>query len=45
MRSKQIDVSKICGIFNGGGHTFAAGCTVKSGIDEAVKKILSEIKL
>ena len=45
MRSKKIDVSKICGIFNGGGHTFAAGCTVKSGIDEAVKKILSEIKL
>ena len=45
MRSKQIDVSKICGMFNGGGHTFAAGCTVRSGIDDAVKKILSEIKL
>lgn len=43
MRSKNIDVSKICSIFGGGGHKFAAGCTIKSGCDEAIKKLLNEI--
>lgn len=45
MRSKTIDVAEICAKFKGGGHTFAAGCTIKHGIDEAIQKILSEIKL
>ena len=45
MRSKNIDVAEICSKFSGGGHTYAAGCTVKAGVNEAVKKILSEIKL
>ena len=45
MRSKHIDVSKICEKFGGGGHTYAAGCTVKAGIGETVKKILDEINL
>lgn len=43
MRSKNIDVSKICSGFGGGGHKFAAGCTLKSGCDDAIKKLLSEI--
>lgn len=45
MRSKHIDSAKICEIFGGGGHTFAAGCTVKAPIEEAAVKILKEIKL
>jgi len=44
MRSKKVDVAKICGIFGGGGHTFAAGCTIKSNIEGSVKKILKAIE-
>ena len=44
MRSKLIDVAEICGIFGGGGHKFAAGCTMKSNVEESVKKILAEIR-
>ena len=43
MRSKTIDVAEICKTFNGGGHKFASGCTIKSNVDEAVKKVLKEI--
>lgn len=43
MRSKNIDLTKICSVFNGGGHRFAAGCTIKTSVEEAVKKILEEI--
>lgn len=45
MRSKKTDVAEICAKFGGGGHTFAAGCTIKSNVEESVKKILKEIKL
>ena len=45
MRSKHIDVAKICEKFNGGGHTFAAGCTIKADINESIKKLLKEINL
>lgn len=45
MRSKHTDVAKICENFGGGGHTYAAGCTIKSGIEDSIKKILNEIKL
>lgn len=44
MRSKHIDVAKIAEIFGGGGHTFASGCTIKAGMEDAVKKVLKEIK-
>ena len=44
MRSKTIDSAKICEKFNGGGHTFAAGCTIKSNIKTATKKLLEEIR-
>ncbi|MBR1753387.1 bifunctional oligoribonuclease/PAP phosphatase NrnA [bacterium] len=43
MRSKKEDVSKICEVFGGGGHKYAAGCTIKLPIKEAVKKLLQEI--
>lgn len=44
MRSKKYDVSKICSAFGGGGHARAAGCTIKTSVDNAVSKILDEIK-
>ena len=43
MRSKEYDVAKICSAFGGGGHSRAAGCTMKFGVDAAVKKLLDEI--
>ena len=45
MRSKSADVAKICEVFGGGGHKYAAGCTIKAPIDKAVKKMLEEIKV
>lgn len=44
LRSKLADVAKICQIFGGGGHKFAAGCTIKASVEEAANKILEEIK-
>lgn len=44
MRSKHIDVAKICEAFGGGGHTYAAGCTIKANIADAIKKIMKEIE-
>ena len=41
----DIDISKICASFGGGGHKRAAGCTIKAqGIDEAEHIIVREIK-
>ena len=45
MRSKRIDVAKICEIFGGGGHTFAAGCTIKASVKDSIEKLIREIKL
>lgn len=45
MRSKKIDVAKICETFGGGGHTYAAGCTIKANIENSIEKLLKEIKL
>lgn len=48
LRSKNIDITPIVKIFNGGGHTFAAGCTINKPINIAYDKLLeciqSEIK-
>jgi len=43
MRSKSSDIAKVCSVFGGGGHKFAAGCTMKYSCDDAVKKLLAEI--
>lgn len=43
MRSKNIDVAKICSVFGGGGHKFAAGCTIKLSCEDSVKQLLAEI--
>lgn len=45
MRSKHLDVAKICTEFGGGGHTFAAGCTIKASVKDSVEKLLKEINL
>jgi phosphoesterase RecJ-like protein len=45
MRSKKIDVAKICEQFGGGGHTFAAGCTIKASMKDSIEKLLREIRL
>lgn len=45
MRSKKIDVAKICEQFGGGGHTYAAGCTIKASVKDSIDKLLREIKL
>lgn len=44
LRSKTIDVSKVASVFNGGGHTFAAGCTIKKPLIVAKNKLLEEIE-
>jgi phosphoesterase RecJ-like protein len=44
MRSKGLDVAEVCCKFNGGGHKFAAGCTIHTSCEDAVKKLLKEIE-
>ena len=44
MRSKFADAAQICAVFGGGGHKFAAGCTIKAAPEQAAKMILEEIK-
>ena len=44
LRSKTVDVTPIVMDFGGGGHTFAAGCTIKKPIAIAVDKLLNRIQ-
>ncbi len=44
LRSKNTDVSKIASSFGGGGHTFAAGCTINKPLKIAEEKLLEEVK-
>ena len=48
LRSKTLDVTPIVVDFGGGGHTFAAGCTIKKPIaiafDKLLKRVQSEIE-
>ncbi len=44
LRSKYRDIAKIAQIFGGGGHAFAAGCTIKMPKDDAIKALLGEIE-
>lgn len=43
LRSKHLDVSKIASVYNGGGHTFAAGCTIKKPPHIAANKLLEDL--
>ena len=44
MRSKETDITCIVKKFGGGGHSRAAGCTIKKPMDAALESILDEIK-
>lgn len=44
LRSKEKDISAVAQVFGGGGHTFAAGCTIRKPIKIACDKLLEEIK-
>ena len=48
LRSKTLDITPIVIDFGGGGHTFAAGCTIKKPIaiafDKLLRRVQSEIK-
>ncbi len=44
-RSKQfVDVNKLAAIFGGGGHVRASGCTLNTGLDEAVATVVNKAK-
>lgn len=43
MRSKTVDIAQISQKFDGGGHKFAAGCTIKKPPAIALNKLLEEI--
>lgn len=45
LRSKSfVDVSKICSVFNGGGHIRAAGCTLKGNFKSSFEGLLNKVK-
>ena len=44
MRSKEKDVTLIAKKFGGGGHTRAAGCTIRKPLNEAIVCLLEEVK-
>lgn len=44
MRSKETDLTKIAVNFGGGGHKFAAGCTIKKNPKVAINKLLECIE-
>lgn len=43
LRSNNVNVQEICGLFGGGGHIRAAGCTVKGALDEVKKQIIKAV--
>ncbi|MFZ2356830.1 MAG: bifunctional oligoribonuclease/PAP phosphatase NrnA [Candidatus Omnitrophota bacterium] len=40
----KVDVNRIAKFFGGGGHKTASGCTIKGGLSQVKKKVLSKIK-
>lgn len=44
LRSKTVDVTPIVMDFGGGGHSFAAGCTIRKPLNIAVDKLLERIQ-
>jgi phosphoesterase RecJ-like protein len=44
MRSKNVDITKICSAFGGGGHKLAAGAVIKANVENATELILKEIE-
>lgn len=44
LRSKTLDITSVVMEFGGGGHAFAAGCTIKKPLNIAVDKLLDRIQ-
>lgn len=44
LRSDNVDVAEIVQAFNGGGHSKAAGCTIKQPLNKAKELLIQEIK-
>lgn len=45
LRSRgTVDVSRVAGVFGGGGHPGASGCTVNAPVPEALRRIVTEIE-
>lgn len=44
LRSKNIDLTNIVADFDGGGHKFAAGCTIKKPVTIAYDKLLQRVQ-
>lgn len=42
-RSFQTDVAGIAALFGGGGHTRAAGCTIRGSLDEAISRVTAAV--
>jgi len=43
MRSSKINLSGIAVLFGGGGHKYAAGCTIKDALPEALKRLTAAV--
>lgn len=44
MRSKSVNVQEICGLFGGGGHVLAAGCSLKNmTAQQAKEKVMAAV--
>lgn len=45
MRSNgKVDVNKICGLFGGGGHKMAAGCTMNGSVHDVINNLSGQIE-
>ena len=42
-KSPKVSVSKVCGLFGGGGHTLAAGARIRGSLAEVQEKVLHAI--
>ena len=43
--NQNVDVSKVCAVFGGGGHIKAAGCTLYGDIEDQLSKLLEQIDI
>lgn len=42
--AEDVNVSDICRLLGGGGHSKAAGCTVEGGLDDAKKQLIAAVE-
>jgi len=41
----KVNVSDVCIMFGGGGHPYAAGCTIVNSLDQVKEKLINQIKM